>query len=332
MFIDNHVVLVTGGTGSFGKAFIKRLFTDYKPQKVIVFSRDEYKQSIMAEDFPSTTYPIRFFVGDVRDKDRLYRAFDGVDIVIHCAALKQVPSCEYNPFEAIKTNIMGSSNVVEAAIDRGVKKVIALSTDKAVTPINLYGATKLALERLFVAANAYAGGKNTLFSVVRYGNVVGSRGSVIPIFYEIYRKHQKIYPITHPEMTRFWLTLPTAVDLVITALESPIHGGIFVPKIPSMKVIDLARVFNPQAEFDIIGIRPGEKLHEMLISDYEGARTIWDPALKLYIILPTSFDVSEYQSSMVPPGFAYTSDKNTQWLDLDSMKKVIFAHAETNSV
>lgn len=324
--MNDQVILITGGTGSFGKAFIKRLYEDYKPKKVIVFSRDEFKQSQLASEYTSTDFPIRFFVGDVRDKDRLYRAFDGVDLVIHAAALKQVPSCEYNPFEAIKTNILGASNVVEAAIDRGVRKVVALSTDKAVTPINLYGATKLAMERLFVSANAYSGGKNTSFSLVRYGNVVGSRGSVIPIFAQIWQKKQRVYPITHPDMTRFWITLDNAVDLVITALLSQRRGCIFVPKIPSMKIIDLVKVFDTKAEIDYIGIRPGEKIHEMLISEYEGIRTIWDEKNKVYVILPCI--EPEDVPCLVPTGFVYTSDNNGQWLDLESMSKVVFDYAE----
>src|SRR5512135_456405 len=267
----DKVILITGGTGSFGKKFIKILLAEKQPKKIIIFSRDELKQHEMREsgfDHPS----LRYFIGDVRDRDRLRRAMHGVDIVVHAAALKQVPACEYNPMEAIKTNILGCSNVVEAALDAGVKKVLALSTDKAVNPINLYGATKLAAEKLLIQSNAYAGGMATRFSCVRYGNVVGSRGSVVPIFLQ--QKTTGKLTITDERMTRFWLTLEQGVRFVIGCLDK-MHGGeVFVPKIPSMKIIDLAKAIAPGTSLEIVGIRPGEKLHEVLISEDESRSTI----------------------------------------------------------
>ena len=267
---NKQVILVTGGTGSFGKKFIEIMMREYSPAKLIVFSRDELKQHEMRVG--GFNHPnLRYFIGDVRDLDRLRRAMHGVDVVIHAAALKQVPACEYNPMEAIKTNILGSSNVVEAALDMSVPKVMALSTDKAVNPVNLYGTTKLAAEKLLVQSNAYAAGTVTRFSCVRYGNVVGSRGSVIPIF--IRQRHDGKLTITDRRMTRFWLTLEQSVRFVIRSTEQ-MHGGeVFVPKIPSMRITDLANAIAPQAEIDVIGIRPGEKLHEVLIHEDE-ARTI----------------------------------------------------------
>ena len=265
------VVLVTGGTGSFGKKMVNLMLKEYHPAKIIVFSRDELKQHEMrvaGYDHPS----LRYFIGDIRDKERLSRAFEGVDIVVHAAALKQVPACEYNPMEAIKTNILGSSNVVDAALDVGVQKVIALSTDKAVNPVNLYGATKLAAEKLLIQSNAYAGGKKTRISCVRYGNVVGSRGSVVPVFLK-QRESGKV-TITDERMTRFWISLEHGVRFVIACAER-MHGGeVFVPKIPSMHVTDLAKAIAPQAAIEVVGIRPGEKLHEVLISEDEARTTI----------------------------------------------------------
>src|SRR5574338_791143 len=267
----DKVILVTGGTGSFGKKFIEIMLRDYHPAKLIVFSRDELKQHEMRVggfDHPS----LRYFIGDVRDLPRLRRAMHGVDIAIHAAALKQVPACEYNPMEAIKTNILGSSNVIEAALDAGVKKVLALSTDKAVNPINLYGATKLAAEKLFVQSNAYAGGTATRFSCVRYGNVVGSRGSVVPVFLK-QRASGKV-TITDDRMTRFWISLEQGVRFVIRCVEQMQGGEVFVPKIPSTKIVDLARIIAPDADLQVTGIRPGEKLHEVLIHEDEARSTV----------------------------------------------------------
>src|SRR5512139_1869727 len=267
----DKVVLVTGGTGSFGKKFIRIMLNEYHPVKLIVFSRDELKQHEMRVggfDHPS----LRYFIGDIRDVDRLRRAMHGVDIVVHAAALKQVPACEYNPTEAIRTNIIGSNNVIEAALDAGVKKVLALSTDKAVNPVNLYGATKLAAEKLFVQSNAYAGGSITRFSCVRYGNVVGSRGSVVPLF--IKQRLSGKLTVTDLRMTRFWLTLEQGVRFVIRCTEQMQGGEVFVPKIPSTRIVDLANVIAPGAELEVIGIRPGEKLHEVLINEDEARSTI----------------------------------------------------------
>ncbi len=319
--LDNKTVLITGGTGSFGKAFTKYVFERYKVKKLIVFSRDEFKQFEMAKIFPPDKFPIRYFLGDVRDKCRLSRAFEGVDYVIHAAALKQVPALEYNPMEAVKTNIIGGDNIVEAAIDSGVKKVIALSTDKAVNPINLYGATKLVAEKTFVAANAYAGGK-AVFSVVRYGNVVGSRGSVIPLFLSLKAQGVMEFPVTDERMTRFWITLPQSVDLVIKALKLSVGAEVFVPVIPSMKVVDLARAIQPKCSLKIIGIRPGEKLHEALMSEHEG------PYAKVvdgtYVILPQYYKEREIYKPysgypVVPEGFVYTSDTNDTWLTVNDL-------------
>ena len=268
---QDKVVLVTGGTGSFGKQFVRTMLDEYHPKKIIIFSRDELKQHEMrlaGFDHPS----LRYFIGDIRDRDRLYRAMQGVDVVVHAAALKQVPACEYNPMEAIKTNIMGTSNVVEAALDAGVQKVLALSTDKAVNPVNLYGATKLAAEKLVVQSNAYAGGRATRYACVRYGNVVGSRGSVGPVF--LRQRESGKLTITDDRMTRFWLSLEEGVHFVISCIEQMEGGEVFVPKIPSMKVIDLAKAIAPEAEIEVIGIRPGEKLHEVLISEDEARTTV----------------------------------------------------------
>ncbi|MFT9819926.1 UDP-N-acetylglucosamine 4,6-dehydratase (inverting) [Lysinibacillus sp. NPDC056185] len=316
--LENKVVLVTGGTGSFGKKFINKVLT-LGVKKVIVFSRDELKQYEMKQDFNDER--IRFFIGDVRDKDRLYRAFDGVDIVIHAAAMKHVDACEYNPFEAVKTNIHGAQNIIEAAIDRGVEKVIALSTDKACSPVNLYGATKLASDKLFVAANAYVGEKNTKFSVVRYGNVVGSRGSVVPFFKKI--KETGTVPITDDRMTRFWITLDQGVQFVLDNLERMYGGEIFVPKIPSMKITDLAEAIAPECEIEIIGIRPGEKLHEAMIMEDDARHTI--EFNDYYVIQPEFSWWAKGQlqgGKALQEGFAYTSDNNTDWLKIDQLQKL----------
>ncbi len=292
---NESTILLTGGTGSFGHEFTERIFqrtygkyTDI-PKKLIIFSRDEYKQYKMAKRFKG--FPIRYFLGDVRDRDRLLRAFDGVDYVIHAAALKQISKLEYNPTEAIKTNIDGANNIIYAALERGVEKVIALSTDKAVNPINLYGATKLVAEKLFLAANAY-GGKKTKFSIVRYGNVIGSRGSVIPFFLELKKQGIKKFPITDKRMTRFWITLEQAVNLSIKALIETTGNQIFVPKIPSMLIVDLAKAILEDVKFEEIGMFKGEKLHETLISEYEGDE--------------------------------YRSDTNTEWLTKDKLKDMIY--------
>ncbi|GGL54482.1 UDP-N-acetylglucosamine 4,6-dehydratase (inverting) [Sporolactobacillus putidus] len=323
MAVDNlfegKTVLVTGGTGSFGKKFIKRILND-PVKKVIVFSRDELKQYEMAQQY--TDSRMRFFIGDVRDKERLYRAFDGVDIVVHAAALKQVPACEYNPFEAIKTNIGGAENIIEAAIDRGIEKVIALSTDKACSPINLYGATKLASDKLFVAANAYVGDKKTRFAIVRYGNVVGSRGSVVPFFQKM-RKTGKV-PVTDERMTRFWITLDQGVQFVIDSLGRMQGGELFVPKIPSMKVVDLARAIAPECEIEIVGIRPGEKLHESMITEDDARHTV--ECDNYYIIQPefSWWHMSgENRVNRLPEGFNYTSNTNTQWLTVEDLRDLV---------
>lgn len=317
MNIKDKVILVTGGTGSFGKKFIRKVLT-LGVKKVIVFSRDELKQYEMKQEFQDER--IRFFIGDVRDKDRLYRAFDGVDIIIHAAAMKHVDACEYNPFEAVKTNIHGAQNIIEAAIDCGVEKVIALSTDKACAPVNLYGATKLASDKLFVAANAYVGEKNTRFAVVRYGNVVGSRGSVVPFFKKI--KETGVIPITDERMTRFWITLDQGVQFVLDNLER-MHGGeIFVPKIPSMNIMDLAKAIAPNCETKIIGIRPGEKLHEAMIMGDDARHTV---EFDTYYVIQPEFSFWSKQFAAggkeLPQGFEYTSDKNSEWLTVEDLMR-----------
>lgn len=318
----NQVVLVTGGTGSFGKKFTKILLEEQQPKKVIIFSRDELKQHEMQVG-GFNDERLRYFIGDVRDRERLVRAMHGVDVVVHAAALKQVPACEYNPMEAIKTNIMGTANVVEAALDAGVKKVLTVSTDKAVSPANLYGATKLAAEKLTIQSNAYAGGSATRFSCVRYGNVVGSRGSVVPLFLKL-RSTGKI-TITDDRMTRFWLSLEQGVRFVIHSIEQMEGGEVFVPKIPSTKVTDLARAIAPQAKLEIIGIRPGEKLHEMLISEDEARHTV--ELETMFVVQPaeaTWFGYSWQDRGKIPAeGFSYSSDNNTEWLDVEGIKKYI---------
>ena len=318
----NQVVLVTGGTGSFGRKFVEIMLEEYKPAKVIIFSRDELKQHEMRiSGFDHVD--LRYFIGDVRDLNRLRRAMQGVDIVVHAAALKQVPACEYNPMEAIKTNILGSSNVIEAALDAGVSKVMALSTDKAVNPINLYGATKLAAEKLFVQSNAYAGGTATRYSSVRYGNVVGSRGSVIPVFLK--QRDQNKLTITDGRMTRFWLTLDQGVKFVIRCIEQMLGGEVFVPKIPSMKVIDIAKVIAPDAELEEIGIRPGEKLHEVLIHENEARAAI--ELDEMYVVQPSEalwFGHGwQEKGQPLPEEFRYSSDSNTEWLTLDQIREIV---------
>ena len=315
-------ILITGGTGSFGKKFVEVVLKEYHPQRLIVYSRDELKQHEMRMsgfDHPN----LRYFIGDVRDLPRLRRAFNGVDIVVHAAALKQVPACEYNPMEAVKTNILGSSNVVDAALDAGVKKVMALSTDKAVNPVNLYGATKLAAEKLMVQSNAYAGGTNTRFSCVRYGNVVGSRGSVVPLF--IKQRESGEVTLTDDRMTRFWISLDQGVQFVVRCIED-MHGGeVFVPKIPSMKMADLARAIAPDATIRNIGIRPGEKLHEVLISEDEARATV--ELEELFIVQPAAALWFGYHWSdlgkPLPDTFHYASDNNTEWLTVDEIKTMV---------
>ena len=322
---SSKVVLITGGTGSFGNKFTEIVLKKHKPKKLIIFSRDEFKQSEMAKVYPDSKYPIRYFLGDVRDKDRLCRAFEGVDYVVHAAALKQVPALEYNPTEAVKTNVVGADNIVDAAIDKGVKKVIALSTDKAVSPINLYGATKLSAEKIFIAANAYAGGR-VIFSVVRYGNVVGSRGSVVPFFLNLKKQKVREFPITDERMTRFWITVDQGVDLVIRSLHEAEGGEVFVPVIPSMKVVDLAKAIEPKCTFKIIGVRPGEKVNETLISEDEARNTkIYNG---IYVILPPTVArenaFKKYNSyPYVPEGFTYRSDRNDQWLSVSELGEIV---------
>lgn len=315
MFNDK-IILITGGTGSFGKKCAEIILERYTPKKLIIFSRDELKQYEMAQEFssPKCTDILRFFIGDIRDKERLYRAFHNVDCVIHAAALKHVSAAEYNPFEAIKTNIMGSQNVINVAIDQKVKKVIALSTDKAANPVNLYGATKLCADKLFVNGNAYVGMEHTMFSVVRYGNVLGSRGSVVPFFQK--KKETGVLPVTDPRMTRFWITLEQGVDFVLNCLERMVGGEIFVPKIPSMKIIDLAKAICPECDIEITGIRPGEKLHEVMIPMDCARDTVeYDD----YFVIKPSFKFFERRFSgnggkPVLENFEYNSINNTWWL------------------
>jgi UDP-N-acetylglucosamine 4,6-dehydratase/5-epimerase len=318
---SEQVVLVTGGTGSFGRKFVEIMLREYRPKRLVIFSRDELKQHDMRAsgfDHPS----LRYFIGDVRDPSRLQRALAGVSVVIHAAALKQVPACEYNPFEAIQTNIMGGRNVIDAAIDQGVERILALSTDKAVNPINLYGATKLCAEKMFVQANAYAGAQNTRFSCARYGNVVGSRGSVIPIFLE-QRKHGRI-TITDPRMTRFWLTLEHGVRFVVRAVEQ-MHGGeIFVPKIPSMRLVDLAEAVAPGCAVECIGIRPGEKLHEVLLSEDEARNTV--EVDEMFVIQPAHpwwKKGNWIHGRELPAEFRYSSDNNEDWLSQEQLQELV---------
>jgi UDP-N-acetylglucosamine 4,6-dehydratase len=318
---SEQVILVTGGTGSFGRKFVELMLREYRPQKLIIFSRDELKQHDMRVsgfDHPS----LRYFIGDVRDAQRLERAFSGVTVVIHAAALKQVPACEYNPFEAIQTNIMGGRNVIDAAINCGVRRIVALSTDKAVNPINLYGATKLCAEKMFIQANAYSGAQDTRFSCVRYGNVLGSRGSVIPVFRE-QSKRGKI-TITDPRMTRFWITLEQGVRLVIRGIEQ-MHGGeIFVPKIPSMNLMEMAGVIAPGCDVEAIGIRPGEKLHEVLISEDEARQAI--ETEDMYVIQPAHpwwRKENWNHARALPEGFRYSSDNNPQWLSTEELCELV---------
>ncbi len=322
---NDQSILITGGTGSFGKHFCKMMVETYHPKVIRVYSRDELKQHEMRQQFGEER--LRYFIGDVRDGDRLRRAMEGVDFVIHAAALKQVPACEYNPFEAIKTNVHGAQNVIDAAIDTGVKKVIALSTDKAVNPVNLYGATKLCSDKLFVQGNAYAGNRGTRFACVRYGNVIGSRGSVIPVFMK-QRASGKI-TITDPRMTRFWITLDQAVELVLKGFHHMQGGEIFIPKIPSMRIMDLAQAIAPECNVDYIGIRPGEKLHEALTGEDEGRNTLYYDGM--YITIPNHswWERKNYvDAQTMPDDFVYTSDQNSEWMSVEALRDIVFGKQE----
>jgi UDP-N-acetylglucosamine 4,6-dehydratase len=320
MDLDNKSILVTGGTGSFGKKLIGTLLDTSGARRLIVYSRDELKQFEMRQQYGDEPR-LRYFIGDVRDKERLERALDGVDIVVHAAALKQVPAAEYNPFEAVKTNIQGAQNVIDACIDQGVERVIALSTDKASSPINLYGATKLVSDKLFVQGNAYAGGRRMRFAVVRYGNVVGSRGSVVPFFQKI--ASSGVIPITDERMTRFWITLDQGVQFVVDSLDR-MHGGeIFVPKIPSMRVTDLASAIAPDAKIEFVGIRPGEKLHEEMISVDDARRTL--DMGSYFVIQPEQSWWSKERlcGEALAEGFSYNSGTNSEWLTVDQLRDMI---------
>ncbi len=318
-------ILITGGTGSFGKKMAGTILARYKPAKLVIFSRDELKQYEMSQEFPDYKYPVRYFIGDVREEPRLDEAFREIDYIIHAAALKQVPSCEYNPFEAVKTNVIGAQNIIRAAIRQKVKKIVALSTDKAANPVNLYGATKLCSDKLFVAGNAMSGDLGTSFSVVRYGNVVGSRGSVIPFFLK--KKNEPTIPITDERMTRFSITLQHGVDFVLDCFKR-MHGGeIFVPKIPSYKITDVAKAIAPKAKTQIIGIRPGEKLHELMIPEDEARHSI--EFKDHYLIQPDFLWWNKMDSLLkkggkrCPDGFSYRSDNNDQWLSIADIKKIV---------
>lgn len=320
MPLHNQTILVTGGTGSFGNTFVPMTLERFNPKKIIIYSRDEMKQWDMAKKFKDDPR-VRFFIGDVRDRERLYRAMDGVDYVVHAAATKIVPTAEYNPFECVKTNVHGAMNLIDACIDKKVKRVVALSTDKASSPVNLYGATKLASDKLFVAGNSYAGGHDTRFSVVRYGNVMGSRGSVIPFFMSI--KDRGVLPITDERMTRFMITLEQGVELVWHAFEDMEGGEIYVKKIPSMRVVDLAKALAPQAKLEFVGIRPGEKLHEQMIGSEDSFYTYEYP--EHYKILPAIHNWSEDQARInggvkVPEGFVYASDNNKEWMSPEDLR------------
>ena len=325
-------VLVTGGTGSFGKQFVQTVLSRYpQVKRLVVYSRDELKQFEMAQQYPSDRYPqLRFFIGDVRDKERLYRAMEGIDIVVHAAAQKQVPACEYNPFEAIKTNVLGAQNVIEAAIDNGASRVVALSTDKAAAPINLYGATKLCSDKLFVSANNFKGGHDICFSVVRYGNVMGSRGSVIPFFLK--KRHTGTLPITDTRMTRFNITLQEGVELVLFALENMWGGEIFVPRIPSYRIVDVAEAVAPGCRWEIIGIRPGEKLHEEMITATDAMSTL--EFERHFVIAPSTplWDLDEYLHTFggerCRQGFSYCSGTNTEWLSVEDLRELIREHID----
>jgi len=332
--LSGKSILVTGGTGSFGKAFIRTILEKYQHiNRLVIYSRDELKQFEMRQMFSESELPkLRFFIGDVRDKERLNRAMERVDIVVHAAALKQVPACEYNPFEAVKTNVIGAQNVIEAAIDQGVKKVVALSTDKAAAPINLYGATKLTSDKLFVSANNFKGSRDIKLSVVRYGNVMGSRGSVIPFFLK--QRNNKELPITDERMTRFNITLQGGVDLVLFALAHMWGGEIFVPKIPSYRILDVAEAIAPGCEKKFVGIRPGEKLHEEMITATDALNTL--EFENYFVILPSMhlWDVDRYMEVFngrrCEDGFSYSSKTNTEWLSVEQLRQLIREHVDPN--
>lgn len=321
--LDNKTILITGGTGSFGKAFSKYVLDRHVPRKLIIFSRDEYKQWQMKNEFGRHPDKIRFFIGDVRDRERLNRALEGVDYVIHAAAMKQVPACEYNPFEAVKTNIHGAQNVIDSALDSGVKKVIALSTDKAVNPVNLYGGTKLVSDKLFITANAYVGSKDTSFSIVRYGNVSGSRGSVIPYFRSLAAEGKTVLPVTDPRMTRFWITLEEGVSLVLKALEESIGGETYIAKLPSFKVTDLAKAICPDCEIGQTGMREGEKLHEVMIPREDSFSTY--EYENHFVVYPRMdwCNLSRFNRNggkRAEDRFEYSSETNTQWLGAEELR------------
>ncbi len=323
--LDDKTILVTGGTGSFGKCFTRYLLTHYRPKKIIIYSRDEFKQWLMADEFKEYGDILRFFIGDVRDLERLRRACQGVDYIVHAAALKQVPACEYNPNEAIKTNIHGAMNVIEAALDKDVHRVVALSTDKAVNPVNLYGGTKLVSDKLFVAANAYAGSKDINFSIVRYGNVAGSRGSVVPVFHKLIKEGKTELPVTDVRMTRFWISLTQGVELVIKALSEANGGETFISKIPSFKVTDLAEAMLPGCSIRETGIRPGEKLHEIMVTKEDSYTTYeYD---KHFIVYPQMVwndrQKPDLSGQKVQEGFSYSSDSNTEWLSVEDIRELL---------
>jgi len=332
--LNGKTILVTGGTGSFGKKFVQTVLERWPDiKRLVVFSRDELKQFEMSQQFPKSKYNgIRYFIGDIRDAERFKRACEGIEIIVHAAALKQVPAAEYNPMEFIKTNIMGAENVVNAALDSGVKRIVALSTDKAASPINLYGATKLCSDKLFISANNIKGKRDIRFSVVRYGNVMGSRGSVIPFFMEF--KKNGYLPITHPEMTRFNITLDEGVNLVLLALEKAIGGEIFVPKIPSYRILDVAEAIAPGIEKRVVGIRPGEKIHEEMITEHDSYSTI--DAGDYYIILPVLPEhelqtyLETHKAVKVPKGFKYNSGTNSEWLSIEQIRQLIKQHVDPN--
>ena len=333
MTLSNRSILVTGGTGSFGKAFVRTVLKAYPDlRRLVVYSRDELKQFEMAQEFSETQYRgLRYFIGDIRDEPRLRRALEGIDVVIHAAALKQVPAAEYNPFECIKTNVLGAQNLIEACLDSGVQRVVALSTDKAAAPINLYGATKLCSDKLFVAANNIKGHRDLRFSVVRYGNVMGSRGSVIPFFLE--RRKTGVLPITDPAMTRFNISLQEGVDMVLWSLENAWGGEILVPKIPSYRITDLAHAIGPECEHPVVGVRPGEKIHEEMITASDSLNTL--DLGKYYAILPSDshFPADDYRkrtgATPVTPGFSYDSGSNAEFLSVDQLRTLIRLHVDT---
>tara|TARA_B100000900_G_scaffold369511_1_gene347407 strand:- start:2344 stop:3354 length:1011 start_codon:yes stop_codon:yes gene_type:complete len=333
--LNNKSILITGGTGSFGKQFIETILKSFPDvKKIIIYSRDEMKQFELKEKYHQSDYPqLRFFIGDIRDSERVKQACEGVDVIIHAAALKQVDTAEYNPTECIRTNIQGAENVIQAALQCGVKDVVALSTDKACAPINLYGATKLASDKLFIAANNIKGSKNIRFSVVRYGNVMGSRGSVIPFF--LSKRKDGVLPITHEEMTRFNISLQDGVNLVLYAIEHHLGGEIFIPKIPSYKILDVAEAISPESKIELVGIRPGEKLHEEMITDTDSINTL--DLGKYFVILPSvSFQYSEekylkhHKAKKVPFGFRYNSGTNENWETVESIRNLIKEHVDPN--